>query len=76
MKRKNFEIRLNGKVTNIKHAFNSSVRDIEKQVKIIATNKHINYYLTDASIDRETLSGHRTWKSDNGDILNFRISQI
>lgn len=72
MKRENYTIRwLNNR--RVKHAFNSSVREIEKLIGRIANKENQTYILTHSLYDKANNTGSRTWQGENGNTITFTI---
>lgn len=79
MKRENFEIKLNGQVVAIKHKWNSSIREIERQVKEIARQGGTVYSLVDSSSVKEGFEhvmGTRVWVSVAGVVQKFEVKKL
>lgn len=81
MKRENFEIRFNDQVV-VKHAWNSSIREIEKIVKEIALEEQQMYTLTSKTSElhptmyKKHHNGTRVWTGENGKQISFTIELL
>lgn len=76
--RKNYLIEYDGKEV-IKHAWNSSLREIESIVAKIAGEEKQNYYLVEKETIKDgfyAVKGFRTWKGANGKIVKFEIKKL
>ena len=79
MKRQNYQIKLNGYLITVKHAWNSSIREIEGLVSMIANSNKQTYSLVESQSikgDYGLINGYRIWQGNNGNELNFEISLI
>ena len=81
MKRENYEITFNNE-TIIKHAWNASNREIEKQISIIAKSECQDYTKTGSTnvlhptAYKKHISGTRTWVGDDGTTIVFSIKLL
>lgn len=76
MKRKNYKVYLNGSQVAVKHAFNSSIREIERLVKLAANADKSNYDLIASGGEKEDhqfVYGFRYWLGSNGKPLHFKV---
>jgi len=75
--RENFTIQYNGKEV-LKHAWNASIREVEKIVGQIAKEEQTIYNLTDSASFKEGfyhVHGYREWTGDNGKSVTFVINK-
>lgn len=78
MKRKNFEITMNGKKLAISHTYNSAVKKVADLVGEIAKERGETFNLVDSSVSREgfcAVAGERVWISPKK-ALFFKINLI
>lgn len=77
MERKNYLITSDHGHRIIKHAFNSSVREIEKMMREVAYSDNCSFCLTEKTLVKDNagnaVSGVRTWQGDNGKKVFFKI---
>lgn len=78
-KRKNFKISYEGNEV-IKHAYNSSILEIEKIVWEIARKERQSYYLTESTREenefKRGVKATRKWTAEDGKTIVFVIEQI
>ncbi len=79
MKRKNYEIRLNGELVMVKHAWNASCKAIESLVKDMANQTKQNFTLIEIKGEKNVsgyFTGSRVWQGSNGALLNYTINLV
>jgi hypothetical protein len=79
MKRKNFEIIKNGVYLETKHAWNSSIRAIGKNIGVVANEENTTYNLTDSNSTKFGFyfeTGYRVWTGDNGNVVKYEINLL
>jgi hypothetical protein len=79
MQRKNFRITSNAGHDVVKHAYNSSLREIECLVRELARKESTVYSLTGSNGVKEGfnyVSGYREWTSREGKAVMFNIELV
>ena len=78
MKRKNYKIELNGKHIATKHAWNASLRFIEKHIGEAAKAEGCTYFLTShgqtKNDDGLHNMGFRLWSNSKRDYMRYQIT--
>lgn len=77
-KRQNFEIKVNGELLEIKHAWNASIRFIESYVGSKAKERKEEFNLIEVTGEKNLkgfYTGSRVWKSKT-EILTFTINLV
>ena len=77
-KRQNFEIKVNGELLEVKHAWNASIRFIESYVGAKAKERNEEYNLIDVTGEKNLkgfYTGSRVWESKT-EKLTFTINLI
>lgn len=76
--RKNFQITANGKVVDVRHAWNAANRSVEKLIGEIALAEGSSYRLTHSESEKvgfNHVRGVRVWSGENGRQVRFEINQ-
>ena len=78
MKRKNFDIKINGKSVATKHAFNTARREIRNQIINFATVGD-TWEMIDEHQEFDgpnRIATFQNWKNQNGDIIQASVTLI
>ena len=81
MKRENFRIECSNGSFTVKHKWNSALREVEAQVRLIARKEETIYDLVKAVSQKDVegrnhITGIRVWYGHNGRTLEFKINKV
>lgn len=77
--RENFKITANGIEFDVRHKWNAANRSVESKIGEIACSEGCDYKLIDSESVKEGfyhVSGYRTWKGTNGNVVRFEIKKV
>lgn len=80
MKRKTFEIKVDGVVVGKRYTYNASIRGTEAMIREQAKADDTTYVLIDHGGEKDAFRNHyrgfRVWRGDNGKVIRYDIELV